>query len=70
MIAKKLIAAIIVTSLFLGAVIRGHAEDLVMGLIPAESNEEMIKTFEPMRAHLEKNSGEKSLCLLPLTTRG
>jgi phosphonate transport system substrate-binding protein len=59
MIAKKLIAAIIVTSLFLGAVIRGHAEDLVMGLIPAESNEEMIKTFEPMRAHLEKKLGRK-----------
>lgn len=35
------------------------AKELVMGLIPAESNEEMIKTFEPMRAHLEKKLGQK-----------
>jgi phosphonate transport system substrate-binding protein len=27
---------------------------LVMGLIPAENNEEIKKTFEPMRAYLEK----------------
>ena len=29
-------------------------KELVMGLIPAESNEEMIEKFEPMRAYLEK----------------
>jgi len=33
------------------------ARDLVMGLIPAENNEEMIKKFEPMRAYLEKEIG-------------
>ncbi len=27
---------------------------LVMGLIPAENNQEMVKKFEPMRAYLEK----------------
>ncbi|MEW5890267.1 MAG: phosphate/phosphite/phosphonate ABC transporter substrate-binding protein, partial [Pseudomonadota bacterium] len=36
-----------------------HARDLVMGLIPAENNEEMIQKFEPMRAHLEKKLGQK-----------
>ena len=35
------------------------AKELVMGLIPAESNEEMIKKFEPMRAYLERKLGEK-----------
>lgn len=34
-------------------------DEVVMGLIPAESNEEMVKTFEPMRAHLEKKLGKK-----------
>lgn len=29
-------------------------KEIVMGLIPAESNEEMIEKFEPMRAYLEK----------------
>jgi len=35
------------------------AREIVMGLIPAESNEEMIKKFEPMRAYLEKKLGQK-----------
>ncbi|NBA95860.1 phosphonate ABC transporter substrate-binding protein [Pseudomonas sp. R5(2019)] len=35
------------------------ARDLVMGLIPAENNEELIKHFEPMRAHLEHKLGVK-----------
>lgn len=30
---------------------------LVMGLIPAENNQEMVKKFEPMRAYLEKKLG-------------
>jgi phosphonate transport system substrate-binding protein len=34
------------------------AGDLVMGLIPAENNEDMIKHFEPMRAYLEKKVGQ------------
>jgi phosphonate transport system substrate-binding protein len=33
------------------------AEEIVMGLIPAENNEEMVKKFEPMRVHLEKKLG-------------
>jgi len=36
-----------------------QARDLVMGLIPAENNEEMVQKFEPMRAHLEKKLGQK-----------
>lgn len=35
------------------------ARDIVMGLIPAENNEEMIEAFEPMRAQLEKKLGQK-----------
>jgi phosphonate transport system substrate-binding protein len=35
------------------------ARDIVMGLIPAENNEEMVAKFEPMRAHLEKKLGQK-----------
>jgi len=36
-----------------------QARELVLGLIPADNNEEMIKTFEPMRAYLEKKLGQK-----------
>ncbi len=36
-----------------------HARDIVLGLIPAENNEEMVQKFEPMRAHLEKKLGER-----------
>jgi phosphonate transport system substrate-binding protein len=39
--------------------VTAHARDLVMGLIPAENNEEMIQKFEPMRALLEKKTGKK-----------
>lgn len=35
------------------------AKEIVMGLIPAENNEQMIQTFEPMRIYLEKKLGEK-----------
>lgn len=34
------------------------AKGLVMGLIPAENNEEMIQRFEPMRLYLEAKTGE------------
>ena len=30
-----------------------HGQELTVGLIPAESNEEMIAAFEPMRIYLE-----------------
>ncbi|MFA6569120.1 MAG: phosphate/phosphite/phosphonate ABC transporter substrate-binding protein, partial [Victivallales bacterium] len=59
MTAKKLIVALVAVGIFLGAVVRLHAEGLVMGLIPAENNEEMIKQFEPMRAYLEKKLGQE-----------
>jgi len=36
-----------------------QARDIVMGLVPAENNEEMVQKFEPMRAHLEKKLGQK-----------
>jgi len=36
-----------------------QARDIIMGLIPAESNEEMIQKFEPMRLYLEKKLGKK-----------
>lgn len=36
-----------------------QARDIVMGLIPAENNEEMIQKFEPMRVQLEKKLGAK-----------
>jgi phosphonate transport system substrate-binding protein len=36
-----------------------YARDIVMGLIPAENNEEMVQTFEPMRAYMEKKLGTK-----------
>ncbi|MGK7958353.1 MAG: phosphate/phosphite/phosphonate ABC transporter substrate-binding protein, partial [Crocosphaera sp.] len=31
--------------------------EIIMGLIPAEDNEEMLNKFEPMRAHLEEKIG-------------
>ena len=36
-----------------------HAQELTVGLIPAESNEEMITAFEPMRVYLEECLEEK-----------
>jgi len=36
-----------------------QARDIVMGLIPAENNEEMIQKFEPMRLYLEKKLDAK-----------
>lgn len=36
-----------------------QARDIVMGLIPAENNEEMIQKFEPMRLQLEKKLNAK-----------
>ena len=55
---KLMLSALIGATLF-GASAAANARDLVLGLIPAENNEEMIKTFEPMRAYLEKKTGQK-----------
>lgn len=51
----KLIAALLVLS---GVQTIAEAKGLVMGLIPAENNEEMIQKFEPMRQYLEAKTGE------------
>jgi phosphonate transport system substrate-binding protein len=56
MALKKLALAVTVLALHAWP---AHAQDLVMGLIPAENNEEMIKKFEPMRSHLESKLGRK-----------
>ncbi len=55
---KLMLSALIGASL-IGATGAAQARDLVMGLIPAENNEEMIKTFEPMRAYMEKKLHRK-----------
>jgi phosphonate transport system substrate-binding protein len=56
---KKLIFSGLVGASLIGAAGVANARDLVLGLIPADNNEEMIKTFEPMRAYLEKKVGMK-----------
>lgn len=55
---KLILSTLIGASLFSAAGM-ASARELVMGLIPADNNEEMIKTFEPMRAYLEKKLGQK-----------
>ncbi|OGS90811.1 MAG: phosphonate ABC transporter substrate-binding protein [Gallionellales bacterium GWA2_59_43] len=51
---NKLILSTMIGASLIGATSAAQARDLVMGLIPAENNEEMIKTFEPMRVYMEK----------------
>lgn len=55
---KPVVSATIL-ALGLSLTVAAQARDIVMGLIPAENNEEMIQKFEPMRAHLEKKLGQK-----------
>ncbi len=52
----KFIAAVLVLLLAIQTI--AEAKGLVMGLIPAENNEEMIQKFEPMRQYLEAKIGE------------
>ena len=59
MSVRKMLVGIAVTSLLVSMYGTALAKDLVMGLIPAESNEEMVAKFEPMRAYLEKKLGVK-----------
>jgi phosphonate transport system substrate-binding protein len=59
MSVRKLLVGIAVTSLLVSMYGTALARDLVMGLIPAENNEEMVTKFEPMRAYLEKKLGVK-----------
>lgn len=51
-------ASALALGLFITAV-SAQARDIVMGLILAENNEEMVQKFEPMRAQLEKKLGAK-----------
>jgi phosphonate transport system substrate-binding protein len=56
---NKLILSILIGASLMSATAAVQARELVLGLIPADNNEEMIKTFEPMRAYLEKKLGQK-----------
>jgi phosphonate transport system substrate-binding protein len=56
---NKVILSALIGASFISAPGLANARELVMGLIPADNNEEMIKTFEPMRAYLEKKTGDK-----------
>lgn len=56
---NKLMLSVLIGTTLVGTSAAVNARDLVMGLIPAENNEEMIKTFEPMRAYMEKKLHKK-----------
>jgi len=56
---NKLILSTLIGVSLIGTASAASARELVMGLIPAENNEEMVKTFEPMRAYMEKKLGQK-----------
>ena len=53
------LASAVATALLALAAPAASARDLVLGLIPAENNEEMVRRFEPMRAYLEQKLGER-----------
>ena len=59
MFKKKILVSGMLTLSMMSATAMVSAKTLVMGLIPAENNEEMISKFEPMRAYLEKKTGQK-----------
>lgn len=56
---NKLVLSMLIGASLMSATAAVQARELVLGLIPADNNEEMIKTFEPMRAYLEKKLGQK-----------
>jgi phosphonate transport system substrate-binding protein len=56
---NKLVLSMMIGASLMSATAVVQARELVLGLIPADNNEEMIKTFEPMRAYLEKKLGQK-----------
>lgn len=58
MYGKKIALSTLLAALLAGTSMAVTARDLIMGLIPAENNEEMIKTFEPMRVYLEQKIGQ------------
>jgi phosphonate transport system substrate-binding protein len=56
----RVLASCTFAALLAGAAPAGAlARDFVVGLVPAENNEEMVKRFEPMRAYLERKLGER-----------
>lgn len=59
MFAKKTLVGACIALLLLANYDTALARDIIMGLIPAENNEEMVAKFEPMRAYLEKKLGQK-----------
>lgn len=59
MYRKALLKSVLLATVAAATSSTAFARDLVMGLIPAESNEEMIQKFEPMRAYLETKLGVK-----------
>lgn len=59
MYLKSALAASALALSMLATSTQTMARDIVMGLIPAENNEEMIQQFEPMRAQLEKKLGKR-----------
>jgi phosphonate transport system substrate-binding protein len=59
MFIKKMIVGGALALLFSPICGAAPARELVMGLIPAEYNEEIITKFEPMRLYLEKKLGQK-----------
>lgn len=56
---NKLVLSMLIGASLMSATAAVQARELVLGLIPVDNNEEMIKTFEPMRAYLEKKLGQK-----------
>lgn len=59
MFAKKTLVGACIALLLLANYGTALAKDIIMGLIPAENNEEMVAQFEPMRAYMEKKLGQK-----------
>ncbi len=59
MFAKKTLIGACIALLLLANYGTARAKDIIMGLVPAENNEEMVAKFEPMRAYLEKKLGQK-----------
>ncbi|GAB4238850.1 MAG: phosphate/phosphite/phosphonate ABC transporter substrate-binding protein [Stanieria sp.] len=64
MLRRKLLTTALVLLPLLGvygvkisSIAQGDNSEIIMGLIPAENNEEMAQQFEPMRAYLENKLG-------------
>ncbi len=58
-LGRRVLAVLLAWSAIVGMGGNALARDLVVGLLPAENNEEMVKRFEPMRAYLERKLGER-----------